>query len=32
MNIPLNPNGTAERSRETYYETKGRLEVMAFPN
>jgi hypothetical protein len=31
MNIPLNPNDTAERSRETYYETKGRLAVITFP-
>jgi hypothetical protein len=28
MNIPLNPNDTSEKSRETYYEPKGRLEAM----
>jgi phasin len=27
MNIPLNPNDTSERSRETYYKTNGRLEA-----
>jgi phasin len=28
MNIPLNPNDTAKRSRETYYKTNGRLEAL----
>ena len=28
MNIPLNPNDTSEKSRETYYEPKGRLEAV----
>jgi hypothetical protein len=34
MSIPLNPNPTAERSREKYYKINGRLEVtldIAFP-
>jgi phasin len=30
MNIPLNSNDTAERLRETYYESKGQLESKTF--